>query len=516
MEVLLYILGVVVLVLGLALSIGLHELGHLIPAKLFKVKVTQYMIGFGRTLWKKRKGETEYGIKMLPLGGYISMIGMYPPAHSGEEARESTTGFLNSVATEGSRVVKNRPGESGHDDAVHALRDALDADPQLAETLRPEALHVDPDPAKTDAADIVVEGKDSSQRANYFVSMVNEAREVSSESIGDESHNRAFYKLPVWKRIVIMLGGPFMNLLLAVVFYTIFLVGFGLPQSTTTIGSVSECLVPATSSVTSCAPGDAEAPGAQAGLRPGDRIVSINGERITEWQQIQDTVSVSPSRALSVVVEREGSEVDLSITPALNARAVLDAAGQPEMDAAGNPVTAEVGMIGVSPTSELVRQPVTSVLPQVGNNIELMAQSIINLPSRMVNVWNAAFGTEERDPTGPVGVVGVGRMAGEIASLDTIPVAVKIQGMVGLLASLNVALFVFNLIPLMPLDGGHVAGALYEKVRRTIAKIFGRPDPGPVDTAKMVPVTFAVVIVLGAMTLLLFYADIVRPISLLG
>jgi Zn-dependent protease len=160
-----------------------------------------------------------------------------------------------------------------------------------------------------------------------------------------------------------------------------------------------------------------------------------------------------------------------------------------------------------------VPQPATSVLPAVGDNIVAVANVILNLPQRLIDTAQAAFGPEERDPNGPMSVVGVGRVAGEIAAYEGVPIESKAASLIGIVASLNVMLFVFNLIPLLPLDGGHIAGALWEGIRRFFAKLFRRPDPGPVDIARLMPITFAVVIVIGAMSALLIYADIVKPIS---
>ncbi len=435
---LLYVLGIVVVAVGLALSIGLHELGHLIPAKRFGVKVGQYMIGFGPTLWSRRKGETEYGVKLIPLGGYISMAGMYPPAKDGT-VRTASTGF--------------------------------------------------------------------------FDTLVQDAREQSAETIGEGDEERVFYRLPVLKRIIIMLGGPVMNLLIAIVLYAVVLCGFGIPQYSTTLGSVNAC-VATDAAQTECTPSDPAAPAAAAGLRPGDRLVSIGGTAVTSWDQASELIRSHPGTALAFVVERDGTRLTLEVTPLLTARPVVGADGNAVTDADGKPVTQDVGFIGVGPATEKVQQPVTAVLPAVWDNSVRVGQIIVTLPQRLVQVAQAAFGGEQRDPNGPISVVGVGRLAGEITALDAAPVADRAAALLQMLAALNVALFVFNLIPLLPLDGGHVAGALWEAIRRRFAKLAGKPDPGPVDIARLLPLTLAIVAILGVSSALLIYADIVNPVTL--
>ncbi|MDR5701323.1 M50 family metallopeptidase [Agromyces aerolatus] len=438
-SVLAFVIGVVVIALGLAISIALHEVGHLVPAKLFGVKVTQYMIGFGKTIWSRRGGETEYGVKALPLGGYIAMIGMFPPA-KGERVHEDSTGF--------------------------------------------------------------------------FRGLVQDARDSSTESIGPGDEARAFYRLPVWKRIVIMFGGPFMNLVLGVIFFAILIMGIGVPQATTTVGAVSECALPANSQRQTCEPGDPAAPGAAAGVEPGDRILSIDGTPVESWAQSTAIIREHPGDELALVVERDGEPVELTVTPMVSERYALDADGEVVTDASGTPRYVEAGFVGIEAMIARVPQPVTEVLPAVGEQTAGVVGIVINLPQRMIDVANAAFGPGERDPNGPMSVVGVGRAAGEVAATAELPIVDKAAFMVGILGALNIALFVFNLIPLLPLDGGHIASALFEAVRRGFARLFRRPDPGPVDLARFMPVTFGVVILLGAMSALLIYADLVKPVAL--
>jgi membrane-associated protease RseP (regulator of RpoE activity) len=422
-------------VVGLALSIGLHELGHLVPAKSFGVRVGQYMIGFGPTIFSRQRGETEYGLKAIPLGGYISMAGMYAPAREGGPGRTSTTSLFDTL--------------------------------------------------------------------------------VQDDTKADDDDGRAFYQLAVYKRVIIMLGGPFMNLVIAIVLYAIILSGFGIAQSTTTIGSVSQCVLPASSTSQECAPGDPAAPGLEAGIKPGDRIVSMNGQEITTWDQATAIIRESAGRELSIVVERDGEQQTLTATPLLTERYVTDARGAIVKDANGKPVTQEVGFLGIGSATAVVQQPLTAVLPTIGDRIVGIVQVIAQLPQRLVDVAVAAFGPGERDPNGLIGVVGVGRLAGEITSLNDVPIATRAVGLLEVVASLNIALFVFNLIPLVPLDGGHIAVALFEGVRRFFAKLFKRPAPGPIDATRIIPLTVVVTVLLGAMTLLLVYADIVKPITLL-
>ncbi|MDN3311463.1 site-2 protease family protein [Microbacterium oryzae] len=442
MDVLAFVIGVLVMVIGLGVSIALHEVGHLVPAKKFGVRVGQYMIGMGPTLWSRKRGETEYGFKAFPVGGYISMAGMYP---------------------------RTEPTPS--------------------------------EPALAGAA------ARAERRRGLYATLVQDAQAANAETLEGVDDSRTFHRLPVWKRVIIMLGGPVMNLVLAIVMFAVLFSGIGMQQATTTVATVAECVLPAGSTATECSAGDPEAPAHAAGVLPGDRLVSLAGEPVETFAEASEIIRARPGTAIPLVVERDGDEVSLTLTPIENQVEVTGADGTTSVE--------QVGYAGVSASVERVRQPIWTGPQAAFENVGAVARIVADLPARLYDTAYDLFTGGERDADGPMSVVGVGRLAGEVAATDA-PVLDRVGVMVSLLASLNIALFVFNLVPLLPLDGGHIIIALWDGLRRVLAKLTRRPEPAPTDATRLVPLTLVVVVLLVGMGALLFAADIFNPVQLLG
>ena len=410
------------------LSIGLHEIGHLAPAKKFGVKVTQYMIGFGPTIWSKQKGDTEYGVKAIPLGGYIRMIGMVPPAKDGEIAK------------------------------------------------------------------------------GPFADLVNSARQQSLEEIGPEDENKVFYKLSVPKKLTVMFGGPFMNLVLAFVFFAISFAGIGFPAATNEVKQVVTCLPSEVDVLGNCLPGTTASPALSAGIKDGDKIISFDGKEITDWEALANGIRESKEGNLEITVLRDGKELNLTAEIVLATRP-----SSANSEVANEPTP----YLGIAPQIIMERQSINSVFDVLVNITVGTGQVLWNLPERVGQLFGAAFLGEQRDPEGLVGIVGVTRVGGEIAAAE-IPGMWRFATLLNLAGGLNMALFLFNLLPLLPLDGGHVAGAIYEGLRRSFAKLRRKPDPGPADTSKMLPFAYSVAILLIGLSMLLLYVDVVNPIRLGG
>jgi Zn-dependent protease len=178
----------------------------------------------------------------------------------------------------------------------------------------------------------------------------------------------------------------------------------------------------------------------------------------------------------------------------------------------------QVGFLGVTPEGHIAitKGGPLYTLEQMGTMTKATVEALGTLPVKVWGVAKAIAGVEERSPDSPVSIVGGGRIAGETASHDRFAAGEKVVFLIMLVAGFNLFIGLFNFIPLLPLDGGHIAGALWEAGRRGVARIFGRPDPGYVDVAKLLPVAYAVAVVLLVMGVVLIVGDLVVPIHLEG
>ncbi|MFI0736497.1 M50 family metallopeptidase [Streptomyces sp. NPDC021100] len=432
MTLLMTVLGIVVFVVGLLFSIAWHELGHLSTAKLFGIRVPQYMVGFGPTIFSRKKGDTEYGIKAIPLGGYIRMIGMFPPGEDGKIAARSTSPWRG---------------------------------------------------------------------------MIEDARSAAFEELQPGDESRLFYTRKPWKRVIVMFAGPFMNLVLAVVLFLGVLMTFGVRTETTQVGSVQDCVVKASSATDTCPKDAPKSPANAAGLRAKDKIVAFDGHPTPDWKTIQKDIRKTTGPA-TITVERDGKRLDLHANLIKNQVQKYDGDGNPVR---GEYITA--GFLGFAPASGIVQQSFGQSVDRMGDMVQSGVESLVALPGKIPDLWNAAFDGGERKADSPMGVVGAARVGGEVFTLD-IPPSQQIALMLTLVAGFNLSLFLFNMLPLLPLDGGHIAGALWESVRRMFAKVFRRPDPGPFDVAKLMPVAYVVAGIFICFTLLVLVADVVNPVRL--
>jgi membrane-associated protease RseP (regulator of RpoE activity) len=392
-----FLLGVVIFVLALLISIMLHEAGHFLTAKKFHMKVTQFFVGFGQTVWSRMRGETEYGIKALPLGGFVKITGM-----------------------------------------------------------------------------------------------------TALEEIDPADEARSFRRQPGWQRAIVLLAGSFMHFALAFVLLFILAIGIGV-TNTTTIGSISTCLPQTLKALDSgkCAQGAAPSPARQAGIQPKDKIVSVAGVPARNWTQLGGVIRAQPAgQPVSVVVDRGGRDLTLSVTPAT--------------------VSGRKGSyLGIE--NQLFQRigPISAVAyagSTFGEVLKGSAQAAAKLPAALPDLF-----AKDRAKTagGDVSsIVGAANDAGQVVEAGG-GWQFTVSDLLLIVISLNIFVGAFNLLPLLPLDGGHLAIVFYERLRAWLARLRGRDDPGLVDMTKLIPVSVGVFALLVGLGLVLIAADIFNPVHLI-
>ncbi|GAA3055919.1 M50 family metallopeptidase [Actinokineospora globicatena] len=403
---LVWLLGLVLFALGICLSVALHEAGHMLTAKAFGMRVRRYFIGFGPTLFSFRRGETEYGLKAIPAGGFCEIAGM-----------------------------------------------------------------------------------------------------TALDPVTPEEAPRAMWRFATWKRVVVLAAGSITHFIVGFIILYLMAVTMGLPNTSdrALVGTTS-CAAPTQDPVTlkyaECAPG-AVSPAAAAGIQAGDEIVSLNGQPVGSWKEL-----IGKIRGLSgqntFVVERDGEQRTLTVDIATVQRVGLDS----KPGSTDNKLT-EVGAIGVSQGRYFeygVASGFSGAVVFTGEMFAATWEGLMRFPEKIPAVIRAIGG--EDDPERPVSVVGASIIGADAAEQGIWEIFVL------MLAMLNFFVGVFNLLPLLPLDGGHIAISLYERVRDALRKLRGKAPAGPVDYNKLAGVTMVLVIIGGAIVLLTVTADIVNPIRL--
>lgn len=395
--------GIVGAVLVLILSIMLHEAGHFLTAKHYGMKATRFFLGFGPTLWSTRRGETEYGVKAIPAGGFVKIVGMTP-----------------------------------------------------LEEIEP----------------------------------------------GDE--DRVFYKQPARQRAVVLSAGSVVHIVLAFVITYLVLVFAGDLSSSRAavyVDSVPKCVVTDVAQK-GCKSTDPASPSAGR-LQPGDRILAVNGKPVHADDTLRNNLRIGAP--VQLVVERHHVNVPLTLVPV----------GVEQKTKAGTTTVAKIGVILNDVQDPPSVGPATAVPKTFSDMGQFLVQTVKGL-GRIPKTLGDVLAGKQRNANDVGSVVAATRFSGQIVGAQNLPLSVRIGDFFLLMAGLNFFIGVFNMLPLLPLDGGHIAILGYEEGRSGLARLFRRPDPGRVDLNKVMPLTYAVFVALVGMSLILLYADIFRPINLNG
>lgn len=383
--------GVVAFAVGLAISIMLHEAGHLVTAKRFGMKATEYFVGFGPRLWSFRRGETEYGVKAIPAGGYVKILGMAP-----------------------------------------------------------------------------------------------------EETMAEEDRPRAFYRQPAWQRTIVLAAGSFTHFVIAFVLLFVIASGIGLPSNV--VGGVVPC-VP-TQQGGGCSQQRPASPAAQSGLKPGDRIVAFGGQRVGDWRELTAAIDRHGPGLASLTVARDGQRRTLRV----------DLASRGEQ-----------AFLGVQSASYERRGPIGGLVyagETFGYLVVGVGRTLAAIPAIVPNLFSPERGEASPGEGGGIAsIVGAGRFSGQAFAGDA-PRAAAAGGFSLIMVAVNISVGIINLLPLLPLDGGHLAVLGFQRARTGLYRLVGRADPGPVDMNKLMPLTALFLVLIVGFGLMLILADIFNPVQL--
>jgi len=324
---------------------------------------------------------------------------------------------------------------------------------------------------------------------------------TSMDEVDPEDEPRSFRRAPGWQRLIVLAAGSFMHFVLAALLIFGLALGIGIENDNTTqLGTVAACVPSSATALANdaaCKASEAKSPAVLAGLKVGDKITSFDGVKVSNWNQLAGVIKkAKPGSTVTIVVDRGGQLLTLHTKLAV----VSGRAGS---------------YLGVAPT--VVFQPTTPLgaINYVGSGFAQVitgsGSALAQLPKAIPNLFAK---DRSQTPAGNVSsVVGAARETGQAVSAN-VGWQYKVSFVLLLIASLNIFVGVLNLLPLLPMDGGHVAVVIWERIRAWFARMRGRPDPGLVDYRKLVPVSFSIFLVLVFFGMMLILADIVNPVNI--
>jgi PDZ domain family protein len=329
---------------------------------------------------------------------------------------------------------------------------------------------------------------------------------TAMDEIDEDERPYAMVYKPWWQRIFVLSGGVLMNILVGLVVLYAVAVTAGLPDPdadyTPTVAKTA-CVPASQIDAQTLSDCTGAGPAAEAGIREGDRITAVNGEAVASFVDLRAKLYEMPGQTADLTVER-GTEV-LHIDVPVTSVTRLNQAGE----------TVTVGAIGVtSEPVDVMRSygPLDGIGATVrfsGSMLSATLQGLASFPGKIPGVVASIFGAE-RDQEGPMSVVGASRVGGELVERSQWTMFLM------MLASLNFFLALFNLVPLPPLDGGHIAVVIYEKIRDFIRGLRGIAPGQPADYTKLMPITYVMSAVLLGIGAIVIIADVVNPVRLFG